>query len=106
MKAVIFGNTCRSEVAACTHKLLAALARHDVEMLMERDFLVFLRSMGVPIDLFISEKNLIDYRDIYGDDTAANLRFTMYGNEFAVLDRVIAALKYVLLIAAGYMKSV
>ncbi|MBP7780563.1 MAG: NAD kinase [Paludibacteraceae bacterium] len=67
MKAVIFGNTCRSEVAACTHKLLAALARHDVEMLMERDFLVFLRSMGVPIDLFISEKNLIDYRDYEAD---------------------------------------
>jgi predicted phosphodiesterase len=48
--------------------------------------------------------NLIDYHDIYGDDTAANLRFTVYGNEFAVLDRVIAALKYVLLIAAGFMK--
>ncbi|MBQ0030604.1 MAG: NAD kinase [Paludibacteraceae bacterium] len=67
MKAVIFGNTCRKEVALFTHDLMVALAEHKVEMLMERDFFMFLRDCGFDMSRFVSEKNFIDYRDYDAD---------------------------------------
>ncbi len=67
MKAVVFGNTCRHEVAVCAAKLLQTLFDHNVEILMERDFMVFLRNAGVPIDTYLNERNLIDYLDFQAD---------------------------------------
>lgn len=67
MKAVIFGNTCRKEVALYTDKLLAALYANSVEVLMERDFLMFLRDCGYDADKYVNERNLIDYRDYEAD---------------------------------------
>lgn len=67
MKAVIFGNTLRNEVALYSFRLLEALNRYGVEVLMERDFLVFLRECGFEADQFVNEKNLIDYRDYEAD---------------------------------------
>ena len=67
MKAVIFGNTLRNEVALYSYNLLEALNRHNVEVLMERDFLVFLRECGYDAEQYVNERNLIDYRDYDAD---------------------------------------
>lgn len=67
MKAIIFGNTLRKEVALYSFKLLEALNKYQVEILMERDFFVFLRECGYDVEKFVSERNLIDYRDYDAD---------------------------------------
>lgn len=67
MKVVIFGNTCRKEVAINTNKLLEALSKFKIEILMERDFLVFLRDCGYDVSPYVSERNLIDYREYEAD---------------------------------------
>ena len=81
MKAVIFGNTLRNEVALYSFRLLEALNRYGVEVLMERDFLVFLRECGFEADQFVNEKNLIDYRDYEADfafSVGSTIRFSIY----------------------------
>ena len=67
MKAVIFGNTFHKEVALYARELMVALATYKVEMLMERDFAIFLRDNGVDTTRYLSEKNFIDYRDYSAD---------------------------------------
>lgn len=67
MKAVIFGNTCRKEVAHHTSRLLEALYKYSVEILMERDFLMFITDCGYDVERFVNERNLIDYRDYEAD---------------------------------------
>lgn len=41
------------------------------------------------------ETEVITYKDFYGDDAAANARFTLYGSEFEVIDRIVAFFKYI-----------
>ena len=67
MRAVIFGNNCHKEVARYTGYLLQALAERGVELMMERDYHVFLRHNGVNVDQYVNERNYIDYTDYDAD---------------------------------------
>ncbi len=42
------------------------------------------------------ETEVITYKDFYGDDAAANARFTLYGSEFEVIDRIVAFFEYII----------
>lgn len=67
MKAVVFGNTCRKEVAKYAGRLLQSLASSGVEIFMERDFYVFLRQNEVDVFSYVNERNFIDYCDYSAD---------------------------------------
>lgn len=46
------------------------------------------------------ETDVITYREYYGDDAAFNARFILHGNEFEVIDKIVAFFRYIALSAA------
>lgn len=42
------------------------------------------------------ETDVITYKEFYGDDLAADARFTLYGSEFETLDRIVAFFEYII----------
>lgn len=42
------------------------------------------------------ETRVVTYKEFYGDDAAANARFTLYGGEFEVVDRIAAFFEYII----------
>lgn len=47
MRVIIYGNTCRDEVASYTRTLIESLQRYDVMFLFEKDFCRFLVEKGI-----------------------------------------------------------
>lgn len=42
------------------------------------------------------ETDVITYKEFYGEDPAADARFTLYGSEFETVDRIVAFFEYIL----------
>jgi predicted phosphodiesterase len=49
------------------------------------------------------ETHLVTYKELYKDDAAAALRFTLYGSEFSVMDRLLAGMQYLLIKVTGVL---
>lgn len=49
------------------------------------------------------ETDVITYKEYYGDDAAADARFTLYGSEFEVIDRIAAFFKYIIYSVANIL---